>query len=78
MILTHLSDFDRLTEGIMHVYVTRGVVILIIQTNKRGAMRFERLGEIWKLSLKPQDSFGRIVKNCLDLQKVDHTIRKHH
>ena len=29
-------------------------------------------------ALKPQDSFGRFVKNCLDLQKVDHTIRKHH
>ena len=28
--------------------------------------------------LKPQDSFGRFVKNVLDLQKVDHTIRKHH
>ena len=28
--------------------------------------------------LKPQDSFGRFVKNFLDLQKVDHTIRKHH
>ena len=28
--------------------------------------------------LKPQDSFGRFVKIFLDLQKVDHTIRKHH
>ena len=28
--------------------------------------------------LKPQDSFGRFVKICLDLQKVNHTIRKHH
>ena len=28
--------------------------------------------------LKPQDSFGRFVKNFLDLQEVDHTIRKHH
>ena len=27
--------------------------------------------------LKPQDSFGRFVKKILDLQKVDHTIRKH-
>ena len=27
--------------------------------------------------LKPQDSFGRFVKMFLDLQKVDHTIRKH-
>ena len=26
--------------------------------------------------LKPQDSFGRFVKNFLDLEKVDHTIRK--
>ena len=25
--------------------------------------------------LKPQDSLGRFVKNFLDLQKVDHTIR---
>ena len=30
------------------------------------------------IKLKPQDSFGRFVKNFLDLQKVDHTIRKHH
>ena len=29
-------------------------------------------------SVKPQDSFGRFVKNFVDLQKVDHTIRKHH
>ena len=29
-------------------------------------------------NLKPQDSFGRFVKIFLDLQKVDHTIRKHH
>ena len=29
-------------------------------------------------TLKPQDSFGRFVNNFLDLQKVDHTIRKHH
>ena len=29
-------------------------------------------------SLKPQDSFGRFVKKIIDLQKVDHTIRKHH
>ena len=28
--------------------------------------------------LKPQDSFGRFVKFFLDLQKVDHTIRKRH
>ena len=28
--------------------------------------------------LKPQDSFGRFVNIFLDLQKVDHTIRKHH
>ena len=28
--------------------------------------------------LKPQDSFGRFVKFFIDLQKVDHTIRKHH
>ena len=28
--------------------------------------------------LKPQDSFGRFVKIFLDLQKVDHIIRKHH
>ena len=28
--------------------------------------------------LKPQDSFGRFVKIFLDLQRVDHTIRKHH
>ena len=27
--------------------------------------------------LKPQDSFGTFVQNFLDLQKVDHTIRKH-
>ena len=28
--------------------------------------------------LEPQDSFGRFVKIFLDLQKVDHTIGKHH
>ena len=26
--------------------------------------------------LKPQDSFGSFVKNFLNLQKVDYTIRK--
>ena len=31
-----------------------------------------------ELTLKPQDSFGRFLKFLLDLQKVDHTIRKHH
>ena len=30
------------------------------------------------LRLKPQESFGRFVKNVLDLQKVDRTISKHH
>ena len=30
------------------------------------------------LCLKPQDSFGAFVTFFLDLQKVDHTIRKHH
>ena len=30
------------------------------------------------IMLKPQDSFGRFVKIFLDLQKMDHTIRKHH
>ena len=29
-------------------------------------------------NLKPQESFSRFVKKFLDLQKVDHTIRKHH
>ena len=29
-------------------------------------------------TLKPQDSISRFVKIFLDLQKVDHTIRKHH
>ena len=28
--------------------------------------------------LKPQDSFSRFAKIIIDLQKVDHTIRKHH
>ena len=28
-------------------------------------------------NLKPQDSFGRFVLKIIDLQKVDHTIRKH-
>ena len=30
------------------------------------------------IGLKPQDSFGRFVKFFLDLQKVDHIIRKYH
>ena len=34
--------------------------------------------EIIYMALKPQDSFGRFAKKFLDLQKVDHTIRKHH
>ena len=29
-------------------------------------------------NLKPQVSFGRFVTFFIDLQKVDHTIRKHH
>ena len=33
---------------------------------------------LMQTSLKPQDSIGRFVKNFLDLQKVDHTIRKYH
>ena len=39
-----------------------------------GLCRREKL----KVHLKPQDSFGRFVKSFLDLQKVDHIIRKHH
>ena len=31
-----------------------------------------------EVKLKPQDSFGRFVKIFLDLEKVDHTFRKHH
>ena len=32
----------------------------------------------YTLHLKPQDSFGKFVKFFLDLQKVDHAIKKHH
>ena len=32
----------------------------------------------YTMALKPQDSFGRFVLKILDLQKEDHTIRKHH
>ena len=59
----------------------------LCQMHKRGTRQDSkcRLGftenttEIWFQSiLKPQDSLGRFVTNFLDLQKVDHTIRKHH
>ena len=36
------------------------------------------IDQVLQKKLKPQDSFGRFVNIFLDLQKVDHTIRKHH
>ena len=46
--------------------------------NLRGKNSFKRARQDNFQDLKPQDSFGRFVKIFLNLQKVDHTIRKHH
>ena len=46
---------------------------------RKGLKKSEMPETVYALfnELKPQDSFGRFVTIFLDLQKVDHTIRKH-
>ena len=46
-----------------------------IQQNKNNTIL---ITSIQFTKLKPKESFGRFVKYFCDLQKMDHTIRKHH
>ena len=52
--------------------------MVAFQLNRQIVLRKRPLTHFWSSPLKPQDSFGRFANIFLDLQKVDHTIRKHH
>ena len=59
------------------------IQVRFFELSTEGQITWQKFAEfgptdVHRQVLKPQDSFGRFVNNFLDLQKVDHTIRKHH
>ena len=69
-ILKHLMVLLKYKISGLHFYTLSKTLKACRAMQLRFFLKVETL-------LKPQDS-GRFVKIFLDLQKVDHTIRKHH